>query len=280
MMKKRICALCFLVMLLLFASGCSRTESDKPISEPAPEQTELSAKEEQPVLPEKEDIASEKEQDAAQEEQDITQEEQKDDSARNAAYTGLLKDLIDHNVWPDGEEASEAGFGEMEENRFAIADIDGDGQDEILVEILTTSMFRMSVRIYDYDEETQELHFEYGGFPSIRVYDNGIIQQDASHNHSLGLELWPFSIVQYDPDEDFYDYIDSAHSWEKEVSEEDYDGTRFPDDIDADGDGIVYFLMSLDKYVDAAEYQEWLNSYMNGATEIELQWKNITIENI
>ena len=56
MMKKRICALCFLLMLLLFVSGCSRTESDKPISEPVPEQTELSAKEEQPVLPEKEDI--------------------------------------------------------------------------------------------------------------------------------------------------------------------------------------------------------------------------------
>ena len=69
-------------------------------------------------------------------------------------------------------------------------------------------------------------------------------------------------------------------AWEKMFSE---DG--FPDDVDRDGDGVVYFLMAYGNYdtsgpVDGAAYQQWRDSYIGGAAPLELPFVPLTEENI
>ena len=50
-----------------------------------------------------------------------------------AAYKAAVEKLVNDKVFPNGEDtgfADDSSFGDMEANKYAIADVDGDGKDE------------------------------------------------------------------------------------------------------------------------------------------------------
>ena len=56
-------------------------------------------------------------------------------------------------------------------------------------------------------------------------------------------------------------------------------GDVFPDDIDADQDGVVYYLLPADwdgnydmEPVDGAKYRTWRESFLEGASEMDDIW--------
>ena len=66
-----------------------------------------------------------------------------------------------------------------------------------------------------------------------------MIKAEASHNHSRG-EFWPFGLYQYQKDSDTYEMVASVDTWDKEFTDSWGDGQPFPEELDVDGDGVLY----------------------------------------
>lgn len=202
------------------------------------------------------------------------------------AYAAALNAIFSQNIWPDGKEIdgeyTSYHAGDLSENKFAVCDVDNDGEDELILHVTTATMAGMFESIYAYDADTGSVVEKFTEFPDITYYDNGILKANWSHNQGYGMELWPFSLYQYDKTSDTYLYKGSVDSWEKEVYS---DG--FPSAYDTDGDGIVYLLSEeandtsgTSKTVDGDAYQQWVNSYLDGAEEIEINWLSLESQNI
>lgn len=210
-----------------------------------------------------------------------------DREAMLAAYTSVLESFYFDHTPPDGESY---GFWEGEDvsgNRFALYDIDGDGKDELIVEWTTTYNAGNVIIIYGYDAASNTVRREFEQYPFATFYDNGIVKIGASHNHGRAPMLedfWPYTLYQYDPDSDSYIGIATVDAWEREPDEFNI-SEDFPEEADADGDGVLYYVMQVEHYdydvpCDLAEYNKWLDSYVGGAEKMEVPYMWLTEENI
>ena len=206
------------------------------------------------------------------------------DDRRISAYKAVLSNGMQYHQLPEARDLGYDGS-DMAQNKFAILDIDGDGNDELVFMYTTTYNAGMAVMIYDFDSTTGMVREEFFQYPSVNFYDNGIIKANASHNHGNGGEFWPYTLYGYNPETDIYDQIASVDAWDKTITEEDSQGNRFPDSIDQDGDGIVYYIIpyaqSYDVLpVDNAQYDEWCQSYIGNAVEVQIPYQKLTEQNI
>jgi len=168
---------------------------------------------------------------------------------------------------------------------FAIQDIDSDGSEELIILYFTTYMAGHAVIIYDYDEVTGSVREQFIEYPAVTYFDNGILMADWSHNQGLGGRFWPYTLYQYNPGEDTYEAVAMVDAWDKSLSDKDYEGNAFPDEIDKDGDLLVFYIMYADEYelknpVDWDEYKKWLDSYTEDAEYVRVQYMELTEENI
>ena len=67
-------------------------------------------------------------------------------------------------------------------------------------------------------------------------------------------------------------------SWEKAYMDNDYQGNPFPDELDPDGDGVIYYINS--QILNKKEYEELYDSYFKNASEIKIEYNDINEENI
>lgn len=129
-------------------------------------------------------------------------------AGRSEAYIFTLENLYTNRIWPDGTEMDL--MGDMSENAFAIYDIDGDGEDELIIQYISTAMAGMREAIYGYDSETGALCQKLNEFPELTFYDNGFIRADASHNQSDDPEAWPYTMYQYKKETNTYEEVGSG----------------------------------------------------------------------
>lgn len=202
-------------------------------------------------------------------------------------YGGILSQITAAWQLPDGEldtSSLENGFGQMSDNRFAVADIDGDGREELIVCYANASTAGMMEIIYDYDPVLGELKREFTEWPMLTYYDNGMIKAEASHNHTHG-EFWPFAFYQYETESDSYKQIAYVHTWDKEISDK-YEGQPFPEELDVDGDGTLFSISEgaepsyeYESYkYNQADYEKWYNEIMDGAQEIMIPYQPLEYE--
>jgi len=197
------------------------------------------------------------------------------------AYRNALENLIRNRKFPDGTDAAEPLGGDLSENKFAVYDVDNDGTEELLLMYTNTDMAGHAGYVLAYDAETKELKTELLEFPMLTFYDNGIIKAGWSHNQGRGMDFWPFSLYQYVSDSDSYVLVGMVDAWDKNWPGAD----PFPSDIDKSGTGFVYYIMEDGQYdnthpVDASDYNAWLSPYIGDASEIQIQYLNLTEENI
>lgn len=203
-------------------------------------------------------------------------------------YGGVLSQIIAARQLPDGEldtSSLDAGFGEMRDNHFAVTDIDGDGREELIVSYVNATMAGMEEIIYDYDPVPGELKREFTQWPALTYYDNGIIKEEASHNHSRG-EFWPFALYRYQAESDAYVQIAYVTSWDREFADEWDEGQPFPDELDTDGDGTLFNISEgaeatyeyEDYKYNQADFEEWYNGMMEGAKEISIEYRPLEYE--
>ncbi len=203
-------------------------------------------------------------------------------------YGGVLSQIIAARQLPDGEldtSSLDAGFCEMRDNHFAVTDIDGDDREELIVSYSNASMAGMQVIVYDYNPAAGQLKRELVEFPALTYYDNGVIKAEASHNHSMG-EFWPLTFYRYQADSDTYVRIAYVDTWSKAFAQEWYEGQAFPDELDSDGDGVLYNIHEgaeasyeySDYQYNEADYEAWYQSLMEGAKEVEADYQPLDYE--
>lgn len=211
-----------------------------------------------------------------------------DSESKNTAvysvYRSALEGVYYDHVFPDGQPCDWDGSMDISENLFAIYDVDQDGREELILSYRAAIMAGMEEIIYDFDKAAQTVVEEFREFPNLTYYDNGVIQAGWSHNQGRAGEFWPYTLYRYDAALDRYVNIGMVDAWDRTVSEE-FMGEPFPTQVDADGDGIVYYIMiegeyRLDDPVDGAEYMKWRDSYTGNALEIQIPFVNLAEENI
>lgn len=226
--------------------------------------------------------------------QDSSQAPAEDGSGSAAmyeAYVKVLEDIYFDQKFPDGtEHGLQPASADITDNMFAVYDIDADGREELIVFYTTTYTAGMVEIIYDYDSGTGDVREEFLAYPMRTYYDNGIVEVEASHNQGLASDggadgnFWPYSLYRYDPETDAYVSLANVDAWSRGFREEDYDGNPFPQEVDADGDGVVYYVATEGNEpkapMDGAEYDQWRDSCLKGAKPIQVPYVNLTTDNI
>ena len=203
------------------------------------------------------------------------------------AYAAAIEAYCRGGVYPDGGKADEI----PSRIAYAVLDVDGDGRDELILQNANTIMAGQTERIYDYDGAA--FREEFSDFPALTYYDNGVIRADWSHNQGWAGEFWPHYLYRYDAGSDAYENMGAVDAWNESLHP-----TGFPNDVDQDGDGMVYFLLtdnwgfaaylepaSGEKYytyeqppVDGAEYLAWRDSLLQGASPVEIPYQTVNVE--
>lgn len=263
MMKKLVLfALTAALALSLAACGGEKAPETTPTPEPLPVQTETVAETAQPETPaETEDPALR--------------------AKRLAAYQFALQQFAFEHVWPDGTELLfDEEFGFIEDNVFAITDLDCDGEDELLIRFSSTGMAGMAEFVYGYDAETDSIYEELCVFPGATYYDNGIVDDPASHNQTYaGDVLWPYTAYVYDAEQDIYVFAASVDAWSREYHPEGY-----PTEADPDNTGAVYYVTTergaARQPISKSAFEAWKAEFYGSAVQLELPLQSVSEENI
>ena len=210
-------------------------------------------------------------------------------SAREA-YAQALEKLMNDYILPDGTDHSvdfdpEYGgpLGTMEENLFAVADVDGDGGEELVLQYLTTSNAGQRGLVSSWDPSGGLKTTEFAN-PALVFYENGAVREDWSHNQGKGGRQWPFFLYRYLPESDSYEEVGALDAWDSDIPA---DG--FPREIDTSGAGIVYYIYPAEldssqwdavEPVDQSVYLTWLNETLHGSQELGLTYLPLTEENV
>ena len=205
------------------------------------------------------------------------------------AYRSALEAIYNDHLYPNGDPVDVPAAALMENNHFAIFDVDGDGQDELIYENGDATTAGMMTTVFGSmpSADGVKLFTELSGFPGMDFYDNGVIIDYASHNHGLAgtADFWPHTVYQYDFGQDGYLFMGYADAWSGETFPTNFADQPFPDDLDMDGDKVVYSLtffgdVRTETWIDGPEYLKWRDSYLEGASRLELPWQSMTTENI
>lgn len=201
------------------------------------------------------------------------------------ACAQALWDIYAGKCFPDGRTMDYTGDGnDLDDNSFAIFDVDGDGREELLVNYVTTAVAGMLGVVYEYDTVNNCFQEEFVEFPALTFYDNGVVFAGASHNQGMSNreDFWPYSVYQYDAASDSYEPAAYVDAWDAAYWETDYNGNAFPEELDKDGDRMIYILYEGEQeyYLDGEEYQSWRAAYLEGANEIAVPYVPLTEEQI
>ncbi|MBE6765826.1 MAG: hypothetical protein E7546_08175 [Ruminococcaceae bacterium] len=207
---------------------------------------------------------------------------------RQEAYYLAMSRFSTDCFFPDGsfaEGLEDDTFGKMEDNSFAVCDVDGDGNEELVIIFKTTCRALLSARVYDYNEETGELIEEWEACPSVKFYDNGYAVSNHPKNETHGT-VWPYAVYCHMADTDKYEFVANVHSLCDDVESMPDCPWDYPYEVDVSGHGEVYYVDTTwgayeeGRALDITEYEAWLDSKIGDAKEINVEYFPITQENV
>lgn len=299
--RQFVLLICILMVLGLTMNGCAITTPKEP-EESESQQEETDVEEETEPVEENDEEDVEDVEMVEEEVEEVVEEptpeepspaEESTDaetaSKRNAKFADVLRAVKNDHVLPDGSEVyyEESTFGKIEDNEFALFDVDGDGEDELIIRWTVAPMAGMFERVYGYDETNDAVIKELAGFPAMEYYEKGIAKAMASHNHGTGGRFWPYTLFKYNKGSDVYDMVAFIDAWDAEVFPENYDGESFPEEDDVDGDKILYYISSEPyggigdgKYINIDELEKWLSERTGDGAQITFDTFTMTDENI
>jgi len=200
-----------------------------------------------------------------------------------AFYAASLIDLLNESVLPNERIVKYIDEPDNYPIQFSIYDINSDGEEELLIKIPGI--------IYDIENQfIYKLNADHTGIEDLctlsvdaTYYDTGFIKEPVWNEKSLSNDFRPYDIKLWDAG----GFLDAGRveAWEKLYMPNDFSGNPFPDNVDSDNNGIVYFIsgelgIDYEHPVDDAEYKEYEKQFWGDETTLAVPWKNLTIENI
>ena len=215
---------------------------------------------------------------------------QADQTAAHGKYKEAMQNMLDNRVFPNGEqvypnaENGDESGSIWTDNKFAITDIDGDDEDELIINFSNAPAVGEVFYIFEYDEVSDSLKEEFTEFPTPEFYDNGYVTAGASHNQGLAGDFWPYTIYKYDAESDSYVQQYYIDAWNKELFPQNFEGEDYPDDVDTGKTGTVYYLYedvtrAVDP-VDKTAYDKLVADTYGSAAKITIDYSDISKENI
>lgn len=189
-------------------------------------------------------------------------------------YRGLLSNLL-----ANGEIAGHSVEGNISENQFAIADIDSDDREELIVRVTNPEkIYKKFEIVLDVDKAGNPFE-ELREFPNITYYSNGNATALLSHSQGFSGDFPPYTLYQYDNNLDGFAQVVTVSAMDKKLMEEMEVADIYPEDADTSHSGFVYYIGS-DNPVDVTEYENWCQSWQNHASVLEIPFQTITEEHI
>jgi len=223
----------------------------------------------------------------AENEEETKQDLEEFDQKARDMFVAELEDMINNYEQLSKEGKIDYSIGvDFSTNQFAVCDIDNDGKEELIIKYETASMAGIFLGVFKYNEKDNALDNEVIVAPGATFYENGVIISNWLHNQGPSLSIWPYTAYKYNSQTDSYDIVGQVYSWNKYGGDSgeridfsiDYDGTRFPDDVDKDKDEVVYMVE--EKYVDEVEFNDYEKKLYKDSKEIAIPFVNFTKENI
>lgn len=303
-MKKRIFAAALAALLVVLLTAClPQTDSDQDITaQQVPPETTAEPTRSDPTVAQPETTVEPVFQDAPTGSTQGAQETiqpaaaiaqlqataapvSQDDPVRSA-FQRALQTIHDELYWPEvpyDEKIELWEPGTIEDEQFAIVDVDGDGEEELLVSVFNTYTAGMCEIIYDYDPQTDGVRVEAQNYVAVTHYP-GMLKVDASHNHGYAGEiLWPYVVMRYDESEDAYKEAFMVDAWCKAIADYDpYAGMPYPEDVDTEHDGYVYLITEngQKRILNRADYQKWEAEVFSQKEPLTIPWQKMTATNI
>lgn len=289
-MKKRSILFVLLLSVLAVATTACRNAGTESLAESIGEEAVESVGED-PFLNEKE-AESEGDMESSGYEMETEGEQiaETEKEAMKSAYISVLENICFEHALPPPF-GDELGFDEMFDpayNKFAVYDIDQDGEKELVILYMTAAVYSdMKALIYGFDAEEGTIREEFSEFSSVTFYDNGIVEAEWPHNHGMAADredFWPYNVYRYDLVNDVYMTEVVVDAWSAGFAEKDSAGHPFPKEVDIDGDGMVYIMSGTDykrdEPMDGEAYRRWREECIGEAKPVELPFLSITEENI
>ena len=188
------------------------------------------------------------------------------------AYAAVLRNLLQDDISPEGGNAHMDPSGDrgMDPplNSFAVSDVDGDGQEELV--LLQSCEIYAGYRGYvlAYDPVSGAVKIALSEFPDLTFYDTGAVTAGSSHNQGLGGRFWPYTLYTYDAQTDTYRTEGWVDAWDRQIWENNPDFAPFPDELDTSGTGFLYYITDAQTServgpVDASVYEAWRDQYLD-----------------
>ena len=212
-------------------------------------------------------------------------------------YKEALMNLYEHLIWPvtryyldDNDRVAEFMYGKKSDNAFAIVDVDRDGRDELIIRWTTAALMSWcyTCEVFEYDVENNKWRSE--GFfnpDGLEFYDNGIVFNLHLHNQNYGDTVYPYSIVEYNKEDDKYVFDESSGVFCLDKPYFQARSEKIPDwfrEIDVEKKGVVYSITyrgyDSDRFYSQSDYDKFINDLIGKAKKVDIQFLPLTKKNI
>ena len=209
-------------------------------------------------------------------------------SARDA-YAAVLTNLVRDRLSPRGGTLSvDLSYRDDKDpplNSFALSDVDGDGQDELILLLIGEAYVDFWGYVLSYNPAAGAVKIALSEFPNLTFYDTGAAAAGWSHNHTRGGRFSPYTLYVYDNATDTYRNVGSVEAWDRRFSDNHPDGLPFPEELDTSGTGFLYYITDAQTSerigpVDASAYEAWRDQYLDVDGALPLTWHALSEENI
>lgn len=153
-------------------------------------------------------------------------------------YKDLLYDIY-YNTHKYCGEYNYNYYADCSSHYFAVADINDDGIDELIVQFYCSTMASQYMAVWTYDRTIGRVKL-FSTFDELTsFYTTGYAKSDWSHNQGGSWPLWPYNLYRINTSGDVVSSVGWAESYDigESYYVPEYDGLR-----DVDNDGILYFF--------------------------------------
>lgn len=184
-------------------------------------------------------------------------------------YRNMFNQMCTTHQWPDGTDMAVSG--DFESNiQYSLLDFNRDGYEEFIVSVIDAdSMTAFREELYSYDPETEQCRHLLSIYPGADYYDNGVVFGPQSNAERFGKNLFYYDTAKEEYVNQLYVFCWERSNWPE------YRDMPFPEEIDADGDRMVWCFEDREgnySYMDTREYEAWFQKQTGNANKLDIQW--------